>query len=205
MVGSQVAESYASGVAPTAFPPIPGQNDPATSGRSVMHLRIKASTVAGGRPFSIDIGQTIEFYAEGLTVELVAPQGTVVVNSQLGQPSALPPPAIGLLFTSYIGLRLEKIETSRALPRALFTQTRYIAANETADLQVPTAAQRLTLYSESSVSPVMRWRRDILDLGVVDWDPLRPRLEVDVPSATTLRILAVPSTRLFTLVWTIVP
>ena len=206
LLSSQVSESYSAGEAPVPYPPVPSANDETVSGRSVMHLRVKASTAAGARPFLVDLGQSIEFYAQGLNVELVAPLGSVSFTPSLGQAAALPAPAIGVLFTSFVGVRIEKIEASRSVASALFTQTVYVPAEQTTNLQIPTAAQRLTAYAETATTPVMRWvRGGVIDLGRVDWDPLRPRLEIDVPSANTLRIVSAAAARLFTLVWTIAP
>ena len=44
-----------------------------------------------------------------------------------------------------------------------------------------------------------------IPIGVVAWDDDQPRNEIDVPSASHLRIEAHPQPRVFTLVWTITP
>lgn len=200
MVGSQVYEAYVADENPVAFPQVFGDGSPEPSQTSsVMHLVIIAGTTAGGRPIFIDLGQSLEVYAKQITMRLVAPRGSVAWVD------TLPAAAAGLLFTSKVGVRALQIEESRSACTAIFTETRYIEPTVPLDVPVPPAARRLTIYPENATSPVMHWLRGNLLLGIVDWDPLRPRQEIDVPSASLLRIGAAVNARTFTLAWTIAP
>lgn len=170
-----------------------------------MRLRIAAASSAGGDPpYIIDLGQAFEFYAESVEVELLAPQG----SQAIGQGTVLPS-AVGLLFQAEVGVRLLRLEEHSSAAAALLTDTIFVAQREEVDVPIPCGARRLTIYGETAISPVMRWIRNAaaaLAMGVVDWDPVRPRHEIDVPSASDLRISADDDTdRTFTFVWTISP
>lgn len=207
LVSSLVRETYATHtVAPGPYPNL-DSNGAVISNRSAMRLRVMAGTSAGGDPeYEIDLGQAFEFYAERVTVGLLASQGTQEVITGTSRD-----PAFGLLFQSQVAVRLLRLEEHSSATEALLTETVYVARAEIATVRVPFGARRLTLYGEQAIFPVMRWIRNSsaaapLLLGIVDWDPLRPRQEIDVPSASHLRINAdLDTDRTFTLVWEISP
>ena len=94
---------------------------------------------------------------------------------------------------------------------ALLTETVAIPGGQAHAQRVPAGAQRLTAYaSPLATVPAWQWLRGdpaapAVPLGTVAWSLDRPRTEVDVPSATHLRIDPDPADRVFTLVWTIHP
>ena len=174
--------------------------------RSVMRLRILTTDTAKGSELLVDLGQSLELYAEAIRVELLAPTGSVALTD------AAVAPREGLVFDAMCMVRLLRLEASRGARSALLTQTEAIPANEGRTIEVPPAARRLTIYAElpAPAPQTMRWLRGdpstmSIGLGVVAWDGHRPRTEVDVPSASHLRIDARPQPRVFTLVWTINP
>ncbi len=202
MVGSAVSERSVFSAALVGPPSLTGSQ---VSRRSVMRLRITTSDRAGGSVYEVDLGQSLELYAQSLQVELLAPDSTVVLGD--GAPS----PRTGLVFASRCRLRMLQLDVSRGARSALLTETVFVPAEQAVVVPVPAAAARLTAYAETlAAPPVWRWLRGeasgpAVPLGRVGWDIDAPRLEVDVPSAAHLRIEPDAAVRTFTLVWTISP
>ncbi|MCX4240200.1 cupin domain-containing protein [Paraliomyxa miuraensis] len=203
MVGSTVQEALRWSPAPAGPAGVSGL-DP--SRRSVMRLRITTTDSARGTTYEIDLGQSLELYAEALQVELWAPQGAVLLGTQ--QPVA---PQQGLLFESQALVRMMRLEVSRGACCALLTDSFYIPAGQPHVQRVPAGARRLTAYPSALGLGSMWWwlRGDpatvAVPLGLVAWSSDRPRMEIDVPSAAHLRIDPAAVARLFTIVWTITP
>ncbi|MCH9681295.1 MAG: hypothetical protein K0V04_07675 [Deltaproteobacteria bacterium] len=203
MVGSAVEERLQFSAVPVGPPEL---SEPNVLRRSVMRLRIRTTDTAGGSVYEVDLGQSLEVYAQALQVDLLAPRDSVTV---VGGPVA---PQAGLVFASRCSLRMLALDVTRGARSALLTQTVFVPAGQPTVLEVPTAAARLTAYAETlAAPPVWRWLRGepapgtAVPLGQVAWTIDAPRLEVDVPSATHLRIEPAAGARTFTLVWTIAP
>ncbi|MCA9654691.1 MAG: hypothetical protein KC501_32550 [Myxococcales bacterium] len=202
LVGSTVRERQRWAAAPQG-PQSVGDGLPTRSG---MRLRILTTDTAKGSELLVDLGQSVELYAEAIRVELLAPAGSVALTDTA---VAL---REGLVFDAQCMVRMLRLEASRGARSALLTQTEAIPANEDRTLEVPPAARRLTIYTElpAPAPQTTRWLRGdpstmAIGLGVIAWDGDRPRTEIDVPSASHLRIDAHPEPRVFTLVWTIHP
>ncbi|MCA9707605.1 MAG: hypothetical protein KDK70_17265 [Myxococcales bacterium] len=204
MVGSTVQERLAWAPVPVGPSSLVGRE---AVGRSVMRLRIVTSDSAGGAVYTVDLGQSLEVVAASMQVELWAPQGSVVLTGDDAQVV----PQQGLLFESQCLVRLLRLEASRGACSALLTETMAIPGGQAHAQRVPAGARRLTAYaSPLATVPAWQWLRGdpaapAVPLGTVAWSLDRPRTEVDVPSATHLRIDPDPADRVFTLVWTIHP
>lgn len=173
--------------------------------RSVMRLRVITTDSARGTIYELDLGQSLELYAEALQLELWAPEGAVALRDDA------PTPQQGLLFESQVLVRMLRLEASRGVSSALLTETIYVRGGQAHVQRVPSGARRLTAYaSPLGIAPLWRWLRGdpavmAVPLGTIAWSDDRPRMEIDVPSASHLRIEPDPATRVFTLVWTISP
>lgn len=202
MVGSTVQEALRWAAVPVGPLGVAGLD---LARRSVMRLRIVTTDSARGTIYELDLGQSLELYAEALQVELWAPEGAVALRDDA------PVPQQGLLFESQVLVRMLRLEASRGAVSALLTETIYIPGGRAHVQRVPSGARRLTAYaSPLGVAPLWRWLRGdpavmAVPLGTIAWSDDRPRMEIDVPSATHLRIEPDPAVRVFTLVWTISP
>lgn len=202
MVGSTVHEQLTWAPVPTGPSGTTGL-DPAR--RSVMRLRITARGGAGINVYEVDLGQSLELYAAGLQAELRAPAGSVELTGDDVEPRQ------GLLFESQCLLKTLRLEVSRGARSALLTETVHLPGGQAHVRRVPGGARRLTAYASPQVlPPVWQWHRGdpsvtAVPLGTIAWSLDCPRMEVDVPSATHLRIVPDPADRVFTLVWTIRP
>jgi len=202
MVGSTVQEALRWAVAPIGPLGVGGLE---LARRSVMRLRIITTDSARGTTYELDLGQSLELYAEALQVELWAPEGAVVVRDDVAMPQQ------GLLFESQVLVRMLRLEASRGIASALLTETIYVGGGQAHVQRVPSGARRLTAYaSPLGIAPLWQWLRGdpavmAVPLGTIAWSDDRPRMEIAVPSATHLRIEPDPATRVFTLVWTISP
>ncbi|MEX1365183.1 MAG: hypothetical protein AB1Z98_18795 [Nannocystaceae bacterium] len=200
MVGSTVLEQMWQAAAPEGPRGVSGLD---VGRRSVMRLRVSTTDSAGGTQLELDVGQSLELYAEALQVDLLAPEGSVAVSD------APVPPQQGLLFESRCMVRLLRLEASRGVASALLTETFYVFPGQSHVQRVTAAARRLTAYAEPLAAvPMWRWLRGdpatvAVPLGTVAWSTDRPRAEVDVPSASHLRLEPDPAARVFTLVWTL--
>ena len=202
LVGSTVRERLRWAAAPEG-PRTVGDDAPT---RSVMRLRIQTSDTAKGHELLLDLGQSVELFAEAVHVELLAPAGSVALSNEAVAPRQ------GLLLDAMCMVRMLRLEGSRGATSALLTQTEAVPAGQGRTLEVPPGARRLTLYAElpAPTPQTLRWLRGdpatmAIPIGVVAWDGGQPRNESDVPSASHLRIEAHPQPRVFTLVWTITP
>ncbi|MCX4244212.1 hypothetical protein [Paraliomyxa miuraensis] len=201
MVGSTVQEALRWAAVPIGPPGVGGLS---LARRSVMRLRITTTDSARGTAYELDLGQSLELYTEALHVALLAPEGSVLLDT--GRPVA---PQQGLLFQSQVLVRMMRLEASRGVASVLLTESFHVPAGRAHVQRVPAGARRLTAYASPLVAaPVFRWLRGdppvmAVPLGLVAWSPDRPRMEIDVPSATHLRIEPDAAARLFTLVWTI--
>jgi hypothetical protein len=170
-----------------------------------MRLRITTTDSTRGTAYEIDLGQSLELYAEALQVELLAPDGAVALTDHGTAPQQ------GLLFESHVLVRMLRLEASRGVSSALLTESFHVRGGEPHVQRVPAGARRLTAYASSlGLAPVWQWLRGdpatmAVPLGLVAWSSDRPRMEIDVPSATHLRIEPDAAARLYTLVWTITP
>lgn len=172
--------------------------------RSVMRLRVSTTDSAGGTAYELDLGQSLELYAQALQVKLLAPEGAVVVTDVAVEPRR------GLLFESRCMIRLLQLEASRGVSSALLTETIFVPSGAPHLHRVPSGARHLTAYVESPPDvPVMRWQwgdpSTAITLGTIAWPSNQPQTELDVPSASHLRIEAAEEDRTFTFVWTVVP
>lgn len=200
MVGSTVRERHAWAPAPVGPSGLTGAE---LAWRSVMRLRVTTTDVAGGTVYELDLGQSLELYAESVHAQLLAPAGSVELTG------ADVAPRQGLVFESQCLVRLLRLEVSRGVSSARQTETLHVPGDQARVLRVPSGARLLTAYaSPLAAAPVWRWLRGdpttmAVPLGTVAWSLDHPRHEIAVPSATHLRIEPDPADRVFTLVWTL--
>ncbi|MCH9682962.1 MAG: hypothetical protein K0V04_16115 [Deltaproteobacteria bacterium] len=203
LVASSVREVIRTSIVPV--PPLTGNEmeDAPAVGRSALRLRIIAGQRGGSSTYLVDLGQSLELYAESLQVELLAP-----TDAQLSSDAEN---RRGLLADTQAVARLLQIEQSRGARTALLSQTFFIRETSGLVVEIPPAARALTLYpSNPAVALPGSWTRgDPASGGVALGDVFVPangrRYASVAPSATHLSLDAVAEDRVVTFVWEIAP
>ena len=174
--------------------------------RSHMKLRVQITREDGQRFIDIDAGESLEFYAQQISVHRLTPAGWVEVA-----PSGSTAEATGLVADVLVGVRILRVESTVGYRDATLTEHLPVLADAQPLVTVPPGARRLHIYQSTLGSASTEWTRwygSPSGGGVeVGSFPLASRVSgpVELGNATHLRPDADSNDRIFTLVWTIRP
>jgi len=174
--------------------------------RPMAKLAIQVAGMAVGKqPIVIDADQTIELYAQSLSVAALVP----VTVDEVRSTSSLEVPAGQIAVDDLLGVAIEGIQAPIGAKTATLTQYVVAPANTVTSVPVPRAAKSV-LVSPADLAAPGAWTWHVGDpavlassLTVGSFAPSDESLRV--PAATHLSVAADPAVRIFAITWTIAP
>lgn len=178
-------------------------------GTSTLGLRVIASSDAGSKVFDMDIGQTIELFAQRIDVQVYGPTGAYQINTDI--PTVAEGSGGAVVADTYVGVSINPIEESRGATTVRRSQILSVAANATVTFTVPRYAVRASFSQNTSGLAPVQFQRFAGDpatlgrqIGTIDFVG-RNAPDVPLGQETHIRSNSDAARRVYEVAWLIQP